>query len=73
MLRSIVGLIIVVNHFLNVGRAIMLFCKANMLSKSTLINREENNVVSAPESIDVGTIILPKKPMAYKNAIRKMM
>jgi hypothetical protein len=34
-----------------------------------LINREENNVVSVPESIDFGTIILPTNPMAYKKAI----
>jgi hypothetical protein len=49
----------------------MLCCKANTLNRITLINREVNNVVSVPESIDFGTIILPTKPMAYKNAIRK--
>ena len=50
----------------------MLCCKANTLNKTTLINREENNVDSAPESIDFGTKILPTKPIAYKKAIRKM-
>tara|TARA_A100000171_G_scaffold51593_1_gene66395 strand:+ start:1469 stop:1630 length:162 start_codon:yes stop_codon:yes gene_type:complete len=32
---------------------------------------EEYIVVSVPESIDFGTIILPTNPMAYRKAIRK--
>jgi len=60
------------NHALNFGLAMMLCCNANTLKRMILIRTAFSRLGSTPESIVFGTNKLPTKPMAYKNATRKI-
>jgi hypothetical protein len=64
VLRSVAGFIIFTNHFLNVGRAIILCCNANRLNKEALIYNAFRKVASVPESIDLGAVKFPINPIA---------
>ena len=52
----------VVHHFLKPGLAIILCCNANTLNNAILIRSAFEP--ASPESMDLGTIKLPTKPMA---------
>ena len=61
---------IVVHHCLNPGRAMMLCGIPNRASKRMLTISACPKGPTAPESIDFGTITLPRKPTIYINTNR---
>src|SRR5712692_2232290 len=71
VLRSAVLGTIVVHRFLNHPRAITLCWMAKSPSKRASISSEESENTPVPESIDLGTITFPTKPIAYRKVPKK--